>query len=37
LRKWYNLILENEQDLAKIITWENGKPLADALGEVRYG
>ncbi|KAG0068262.1 succinate semialdehyde dehydrogenase NADP+ linked [Linnemannia elongata] len=37
LRNWYNLILENEQDLAKIITWENGKPLADALGEVRYG
>ncbi|KAG9072434.1 succinate semialdehyde dehydrogenase NADP+ linked [Linnemannia hyalina] len=37
LRNWYNLIIENEQDLAKIITWENGKPLADALGEVRYG
>ncbi|KAG0042608.1 succinate semialdehyde dehydrogenase NADP+ linked [Gryganskiella cystojenkinii] len=37
LRKWYNLILENEEDLAKILTWENGKPLADALGEIRYG
>ncbi|KAF9572099.1 succinate semialdehyde dehydrogenase NADP+ linked [Mortierella alpina] len=37
LRTWYNLILENEDDLARILTWENGKPLADALGEVRYG
>ncbi|KAG0337125.1 succinate semialdehyde dehydrogenase NADP+ linked [Podila humilis] len=37
LRQWYNLILENEDDLAKILTWENGKPLAEALGEVRYG
>ncbi|KAG0222231.1 hypothetical protein BGW42_006797 [Actinomortierella wolfii] len=37
LRKWFNLIIENEQDLAKILTWENGKPLAEALGEVRYG
>ncbi|KFH70588.1 succinate-semialdehyde dehydrogenase (NADP+) [Podila verticillata NRRL 6337] len=37
LRNWYNLILENEQDLAKILTWENGKPLAEALGEIRYG
>ncbi|KAF8938690.1 succinate semialdehyde dehydrogenase NADP+ linked [Dissophora ornata] len=36
LRKWYNLIIENEQDLAKIITWENGKTLTEALGEVRY-
>ncbi|KAG0196750.1 hypothetical protein BGX28_009795, partial [Mortierella sp. GBA30] len=37
LRTWYNLILENEEDLAKILTWENGKPLAEALGEIRYG
>ncbi|KAF9408527.1 succinate semialdehyde dehydrogenase NADP+ linked [Podila epigama] len=37
LRRWYNLILENEQDLAKILTWENGKPLSEALGEIRYG
>jgi succinate-semialdehyde dehydrogenase/glutarate-semialdehyde dehydrogenase len=29
-------MLENEQDLAKIITWENGKTFAEALGEVRY-
>ncbi|KAF9160195.1 succinate semialdehyde dehydrogenase NADP+ linked [Mortierella sp. AD011] len=37
LRKWYDLILENEHDLGKIITWENGKPLTEAIGEVRYG
>ncbi|KAF9429157.1 succinate semialdehyde dehydrogenase NADP+ linked [Entomortierella beljakovae] len=37
LRKWYDLILENEHDLGKIITWENGKTLTEAIGEVRYG
>ncbi|KAF9978083.1 hypothetical protein BGZ73_003823 [Actinomortierella ambigua] len=37
LRKWYDLILEHEEDLAKIVTLENGKPLAEAAGEVRYG
>ncbi|KAK6464833.1 aldehyde dehydrogenase domain-containing protein [Scheffersomyces coipomensis] len=37
LRKLYDLLIENQQDLAKIIVLENGKPLADALGEVKYG
>ncbi|KAH8596794.1 Aldehyde/histidinol dehydrogenase [Bisporella sp. PMI_857] len=36
LRKWYDLMIENADDLAKLITWENGKPLADAKGEVIY-
>ncbi|KAI1408955.1 succinic semialdehyde dehydrogenase [Hypoxylon sp. FL1857] len=36
LRKWYDLMVENSEDLAKLITWENGKPLADAKGEVAY-
>jgi succinate-semialdehyde dehydrogenase/glutarate-semialdehyde dehydrogenase len=36
LRKWYDLMMENSEDLAKLITWENGKPLADAIGEVTY-
>ncbi|KAI1294087.1 hypothetical protein EDD11_008225 [Mortierella claussenii] len=36
LRKWYDLMIEHENDLAKIITWENGKTLTEALGEVRY-
>jgi Aldehyde dehydrogenase family len=36
LRKWYNLCLENASGIAKILTWENGKPLAEAKGEVTY-
>ncbi|KAI1844535.1 hypothetical protein JX265_001520 [Neoarthrinium moseri] len=36
LRKWYDLMVENAEDLATLITWENGKPLADAKGEVSY-
>lgn len=36
LRKWYDLMTENADDLAKLITWENGKPLPDAAGEVKY-
>lgn len=36
LRKWYQLMMDNAEDLAKLITWENGKPLADAKGEVNY-
>lgn len=36
LRRWYQLMLDNADDLATLITWENGKPLADAKGEVNY-
>lgn len=36
LRRWYDLMIENKEDLATIITWENGKVLADAQGEVAY-
>ncbi|KAK3394237.1 succinate-semialdehyde dehydrogenase NADP+ [Podospora didyma] len=36
LRRWYDLMVENAEDLATLITWENGKPLADAKGEVTY-
>ena len=37
LRRWYELILENQQDLATIMTAEMGKPMAEALGEIVYG
>ena len=37
LRKWFNLMMENKDDLAKILTAEMGKPLAEALGEITYG
>jgi succinate-semialdehyde dehydrogenase / glutarate-semialdehyde dehydrogenase len=36
LRKWYQLMMDNADDLAKLITWENGKPTTDAKGEVTY-
>lgn len=37
LLAWYELILKHEDDLALILTIEQGKPLAEALGEIRYG
>lgn len=37
LRKWFDLILANKEDLAMLMTLENGKPLAEARGEVHYG
>lgn len=37
LTKWHNLIIENERDLAAILTLEQGKPFQEALGEIRYG
>lgn len=36
LRKWNDLLLENTDDLAKLMTMEMGKPLAEAKGEVAY-
>lgn len=36
LRRWADLMLEHEADLAQIMTAEQGKPLAEALGEIRY-
>jgi succinate-semialdehyde dehydrogenase / glutarate-semialdehyde dehydrogenase len=37
LEAWYTLMLEHEEDLAHILTFEQGKPLAEARGEIRYG
>ena len=37
MRKWFNLIMENQEDLAQIMTAEQGKPLAESRGEVGYG
>src|SRR5690242_1076191 len=37
LRKWYDLIIANADDLALILTIEQGKPLAEAKGEILYG
>lgn len=37
LERWHGLILENSDDLAQIMTLEQGKPLAESRGEVMYG
>ena len=37
LRKWYELMLAHQNDLAAILTAEQGKPLAEARGEIAYG
>ncbi len=37
LYRWYELMLEHEQTLARIMTIEQGKPLAESAGEIRYG
>jgi succinate-semialdehyde dehydrogenase/glutarate-semialdehyde dehydrogenase len=37
MRKWFDLIIENTQDLATLMTLEQGKPLTEATGEVVYG
>ena len=36
LRKWYALMMENQEDLAVIMTAEQGKPLAESRGEIAY-
>jgi succinate-semialdehyde dehydrogenase/glutarate-semialdehyde dehydrogenase len=37
LRKWFELIMANQEDLARLMTAEQGKPLAETRGEVAYG
>ena len=37
LLKWFNLIMANQDDIARILTAEQGKPYAEAKGEVAYG
>lgn len=37
LKRWFNLIMEHQEDLAQIMTAEQGKPLAESRGEVSYG
>ena len=37
LRKWFNLIVANADDLATLLTAEQGKPIAEARGEIIYG
>jgi succinate-semialdehyde dehydrogenase/glutarate-semialdehyde dehydrogenase len=37
LRKWFELMLEHREDLARLMTAEQGKPLAESRGEILYG
>ena len=37
LRRWYDLMMENQRDLAMLMTLEQGKPFAEAMGEISYG
>ncbi len=37
MRKWFALMMENQEDLAQILTAEQGKPLLESRGEIAYG
>jgi len=37
LERWYNLVIENTEDLAVLMTAEQGKPLFESRGEIAYG
>ena len=37
MRNWFNLMMQHQDDLARILTLEQGKPLAEAKGEISYG
>ena len=37
LRKWFNLMIEHQEDLAVILSTEQGKPLTESRGEIAYG
>jgi succinate-semialdehyde dehydrogenase/glutarate-semialdehyde dehydrogenase len=37
LRRWFDLIVQNQEDLAALMTAEQGKPLAESKGEILYG
>ena len=37
LKKWYQLQIDNAEELGRILTLEQGKPLQEAIGEVKYG
>lgn len=37
LRRWYELMMQHQEDLAQILSLEQGKPLAESRGEIAYG
>ncbi|MDP7583771.1 MAG: aldehyde dehydrogenase family protein, partial [SAR324 cluster bacterium] len=36
MRRWYELMMENQEDLARLMTAEQGKPLSESRGEIAY-
>ena len=36
LRRWYELMMENQEDLGRLMTAEQGKPLTESIGEIAY-
>jgi len=37
LRKWHELVVARQNEMAKVMTMENGKPLKESIGEITYG
>ncbi len=37
MMRWFRLVMDNQQDLARLMTAEQGKPLAESMGEIAYG
>ncbi|MGC6360321.1 NAD-dependent succinate-semialdehyde dehydrogenase [Bisgaard Taxon 45] len=37
LRRWYDLVIENQEELAQILSLEQGKPISESRGEILYG
>jgi len=37
IRRWHDLCMANQEDLAVLLTWEQGKPLKESRGEIAYG
>src|SRR5690625_515943 len=37
MRRWFDLMMQHQEDLARLMTLEQGKPLAEARGEIAYG
>ncbi len=37
LRRWFDLIMEHQEDLARLMTGEQGKPISESRGEIAYG
>lgn len=37
LNKWFQLMMENQKELAELLSWEQGKSITESMGEIAYG